>query len=141
MNKKIASGVVGALVLGGIIFYGGVAYGKTLTPARGQFDNGQMSAGANNFRGVNGLGNRGGGSAFGEVITKDSASLSIKLQDGSTKLILLGTSTPVSKTSAGSLSDILVGVDVGVGGTTNTDGSISAKSIQLLPQLPARAKN
>jgi hypothetical protein len=129
MNKQIAAGVVGAVIILVGVFYGGVVYGKSQTPARGQFSN--SSARAGTF----GQGNRmmNGGFTIGEVISKDASSLTIKMQDGSTKIVLLGSSTSVMKTASGTMDDLVIGSNVTVMGTANSDGSMTAQSVQIRP--------
>ncbi|MES2135069.1 MAG: hypothetical protein V4449_02425 [Patescibacteria group bacterium] len=130
MNKKIIVGIVVVVLLAGS-FYGGMVYGKSSTPVRGQFGNGQFSG---NPAGMGGMrAGMGGGLTAGEIISKDATSVTIKMQDGSTKIVLIGESTQVMKTSAGSADDLSVGTNVAVTGTTNSDGSITGQSVQIRP--------
>lgn len=133
MNNKIIAGVVGAVVLVGASFYGGVAYEKSRgTPL--QFGSGNSEQFQNRGMGAMGLrGGTGGGITAGEIISKDTTSITIKMQDGSTNIVLIGESTEVMKTEAGSLDDLSVGTSVTVVGTTNSDGSITGQDIQIRP--------
>jgi len=79
----------------------------------------EMRAGAN------------GGFTSGEIIAKDDKSITIKLQDGGSKIIFLTSNTPVTKNISGSLVDLKVGSAVTVSGTPNQDGSVSAQSVQI----------
>lgn len=74
-----------------------------------------------------------GGFASGEIISKDANSMTIKLQNGSTKLVLIGGSAQILTTATTTSDVLLVGTPVTVTGTSNTDGSITAQSIQLRP--------
>ena len=134
MNKKIVAGIVGVVIIVGAAFYGGMVYGKSSTPARGQFGNGQFTGGSN---GAGGTGIRGGinrgGFTAGEIISKDASSITIKMQDGSTKIILIGSSTQVTKSTTGSSDDLTTGVNVTVTGTANSAGSVTAESVQIRP--------
>lgn len=131
MNKKILGGIVTALVVVGGSFYGGMAYAKSTTPSRGQFTaNGQFGAGV---AGASRTGMRTGGFTAGQILLKDATSITIKMQDGSTKIVLIGSSTQIMKTAAGSQNDLATGTEVTVTGPTNSDGSITAQSVQIRP--------
>lgn len=121
-------------------FYGGTVYGKTHSGQnRGLFAGGQFGAQMGGMR----TARAGAGFSSGEIISKDATSMTIKLATGSTQIVLLSTSTPVTKSIAGNLSDLSVETPVMVSGTTNSDGSITAQSIQIRPtgvQLPQGAR-
>ncbi len=157
MNKKILLvGVVLLVVIVGVgSFYGGMAYAKSSSKGQmGRNFNGQQF-GAN----IAGMGQRGdmanrvggagamGGFVSGEVISQDSQSITIKLKDtgkaelsSGTKIIFFSSSTQVMKTSTGSTNDIAVGSSLTITGTPNSDGSITAQSIQIRPSVPAVGK-
>ena len=128
MNKTIMIVLVVAVtVVGGSAFYGGMKYdqGKNKT---------ERQAGTRQFVGSNGgpRGARAGnGFAGGEVISKDDKSITIKLQDGGSKIVFVSDSTAVMKSAQGSLGDVAVGGQVMATGSPNPDGSISAQSIQI----------
>src|SRR3989338_8524099 len=134
MNTKIIAGVVGAVVIAGAAFYGGMVYGKSKIPARGQFGSGQFVGGSNGVR-MQGArtGSNGGGFTAGEIISKDASSITIKMQDGSTKIVLVGSSIEITKSAAGSVEDLATGINVTVVGTANSDGSVTAESVQIRP--------
>ncbi|MFZ2522228.1 MAG: hypothetical protein WAX44_04585 [Minisyncoccia bacterium] len=132
MNKKIITGVIVVVVVGGV-FYGGMTYGKSATPARGQFANGQFTGNINGARGAGARVGMNGGFTAGEIISKDATSVTIKMQDGSTKIALIASSTQIMKSSTGSLSDLSTGVNVTITGAANSDGSVTAQSMQIRP--------
>jgi hypothetical protein len=74
----------------------------------------------------------------GEVISKDDKSITVKTQDGGSKIIILSNTTIYSKTSEGTIQDITVGENVGVFGTENSDKSMTAQNVQINPQFQAR---
>ncbi len=131
MNKQIILGIVGLLVIAGA-FYGGMTYAKSKIPARGQFGNGQFVANGQ-LPGGDARGGMNGGFTSGEIISKDASSITIKMQDGSTKIVLVSGSTQVMKTASGNLSDLINGTNVVITGSTNSDGSITGQSIQIRP--------
>jgi len=146
MNKKtlLVSCVLLVVVVGAGSFYGGMVYGKSSSKGSfaGNFNPEQLGAnvagmGQKGTR-VNGTGMTGAGGGFvlGEVISQDEQSITLKLQEAGTKIIFFSSSTQVTKTQEGSISNISVGESLTVTGKTNTDGSITAQSIQIRPSTP-----
>lgn len=145
---------VGAILIGGAGFFGGTLYQKSVTPKAvlggrtGANATGRGFGGANGVGGVNGAngvngagGQRAGGMGFrpvaGQIISKDDKSITVKMQDGSSRIVLFSASTQISKSQATDASSLAVGETVRVIGTVNTDGSVTAQDIQLNPvQLP-----
>jgi hypothetical protein len=76
---------------------------------------------------------RGGGFNAGTVAGKDAQSVTLKAADGSSKVIFFSSSTTVDKSVVGTPSDLQTGDIITVQGTTNSDGSITATSIQIRP--------
>lgn len=131
-TNKLISLVVGvAIIVGGVSFYGGMKYGQSKISQFAGAGNGMRvrSGGA----GVGFGGRTAGGFVNGEILTKDSQSVTIKMRDGSSKIVFYSASTEVGKTVNGASSDLEVGKNVSVNGTPNPDGSITAQSIQLRP--------
>jgi hypothetical protein len=93
----------------------------------------QFPAGTNGqIQNRNGLGGR---PVTGEVINIDDTSITVKTQDGGSKIIMLSNTTTYSKTAEGTIQDVVVGRQVGVVGTENSDKSMTAQTIQLNPQF------
>ena len=76
---------------------------------------------------------RGAGFLTGTVLSKDASTLTLKMADGSTKIVLYSGSTQVMHTTAGTADDVAVGSQVSVQGTTNPDGSTTASTISIRP--------
>jgi len=74
---------------------------------------------------------RGGSVIKGEIISQDEKSITVKLPDGSSKIIWVLENTKINKTAEGSVDDLEVGKRVAVWGQENSDKSISASNIQL----------
>jgi len=139
MNRKIVAAIAGIIVIAGASFYGGMTYAKSITPARGQFSGGQFMGGTNGVRGTGIRGGaNGGGFTAGEITSKDASSVTIKTQDGSTKIVLVGSRTQIMKSAAGLMEDLATGVNVTVTGAVNSDGSITAELLQIRSSLPER---
>ncbi|MFA5831023.1 MAG: hypothetical protein WC878_04310 [Candidatus Paceibacterota bacterium] len=137
-KKNIAIVVIVAILLCGISFYSGIKYaGIQRVSERTQFA-GQFGMEQNGARmGLNGqrTGMRGGGSGMvsGEILSKDAKSITIKDRTGGSKIVFLGASTEVMKSSVGALDDLTVGTNVITNGTPNADGSITALTVQIRP--------
>jgi hypothetical protein len=130
MNKGIVIMIIVALVSLGIGFYGGVQYqlskGNTSRMA------GNMPGGFPGGSGQPGSGKTGGSQPVsGEITAIDDTSLTVKTQDGSSKIVLFSSSTKVNKTAEGSKSDLVKGEQVMVIGTTSTDGTVTAQTISV----------
>jgi hypothetical protein len=67
----------------------------------------------------------------GEIISQDDTSITVKLQDGSSKIVILSGNTNINKSSEGSKSDLKTGERVTAFGTTNSDGSITAQNVSI----------
>lgn len=129
MRKHIIMVAVAGLVIGGAAGYL-APHGAAVSAARGQFTQGQFAG----RTGAAGAARGGfGGGTMGEVISFANGTLTLKTADGGTKLVLVGTSTPILTTKAGSAADLSVGANVLVVGSGNSDGSITAQSVQVRP--------
>lgn len=133
-NNLIITVIIG-VVAAGVGFFGGTKYQESKQPVSNrQFGNGSGGGGQGGVGQYRG-GRAGGGQVVGEIISMDDKSITIKLQDGSSKIVLLSDTTSINKSSAGSKSDLKTGERVGVFGATNSDGSVTAQNIQLNPNF------
>lgn len=132
MKNPMIITLIVALVVGAAAFFGGMQYQKAKVPGSMQ---GQ-------FRGQNGGGPQGGfqvrsgnGQRMmpvnGEIISQDETSITVKMQDGSSKIVILSDDTKINKSSEGSKSDLKTGETVTAVGTTNSDGSITAQNVSI----------
>lgn len=123
-------------MVGGLGFYGGMQYGKNGNAAvaygAGRFGPGAVG-GAQGTR----AGMMRNGASVGEILSKDDKSMTLKVGDTGSRIIFFSTTTTVTKSVPGSMSDLSVGGYVSVLGTPNQDGSVSAQSIQIRPAPPA----
>ncbi|HEX6976770.1 MAG TPA: DUF5666 domain-containing protein [Patescibacteria group bacterium] len=71
----------------------------------------------------------------GEVISADDKSITVKMSDGSTKIVFLSGNTTVEKTDPAQTKDLATGTKVAVFGSTNPDGSVTAQNIQINPVI------
>jgi len=133
------------IMVGGGTFYGGMKYGEGKSPL-GQFSGQNFQNLSSEQRQELFQGNvggafqervgRGAGAGFlnGEVIARDEQSLTLKMPDGGSKIVFFSDSTEISKTTEGTKNDIEVGKQIVVSGEQNSDGSYTAKTIQLSPR-------
>lgn len=156
MSKKIQIipiAIVGVLALGGG-FFGGMQYGGGSGPERGirggdiaanltrpfgsggDHDDwrggGQHQSDGDHLGGPSGSSRiRGGGGLLGEVIAIEDGALTLKTQDGGSKIVFFAADTQVREIISGNIDDALTGEQVLVFGQENPDGSYSAQSIQF----------
>jgi hypothetical protein len=132
--------VIIALAVGAAAFFGGMQYQKSKTPIIAGFNNGSGNGRGGTGQGGNGQFQRRGGNnqgirpVLGDIIATDDKSITVKLQDGSTKIVILSESTAINKADQAQKSDLKTGEKVMVLGPTNSDGSVTAQNIQLNPQ-------
>ncbi len=137
--KKILPIIIAIVVIGGGAFYGGMKYGQsTRQNFVRQNLGGQQSSIVGGARLRQGFG--GQGFIAGEIISKDDPakdgagkSITVKLPDGSSKIIFYSGSTEISKSVSGTSNDLETGKTITVNGTANSDGSFTAETIQLRP--------
>jgi len=147
--------VITVVVVGGVGFFGGMKYQEsqaTNNSGIGQLGNNAMNdnnAGSFSRRDRTGDNSRNFGSSqngdstrsgFGRPVagvneSKDNNSITVKLDDESSKLVILPDSVTVSKAETGSLDDLKTGEKVSVFGTENSDGSVTANNVQLNPMF------
>jgi len=136
MKKLAPMLVVGALLIGGVSFYGGMASAKGKSTDRG--GNFERAAGMNGNAafagrgpGAGGAARMGGGFTAGEILAKDATSITLKLMDGGSKIVFLSDTTKINKAAEGTKDDLAVGTQVVVMGTSGTEGSVTATSVQI----------
>jgi hypothetical protein len=122
-----------AIVIAGAAFYGGMQFSQSQASAGGNNAQRQRQFGNGNINGRFGVGRGGPGGNLtnGEIMSKDAQSITIKMRDGSSKIVFYSPSTRVGKTTDATSDDLKEGTTVMVTGTSNTDGSVTAQSIQL----------
>ncbi len=147
----IIVGVVGA----GLGFAGGTVYAKysAQNNFRPMVGTNRPNGGDQNFRGTagsNGKNTNGsaqgntllqmrGGAVTGQVTAKDDKSLTIKLNDGSSRIVNLSDSTTYRISSESSLDKIEVGTVVATFGSANSDGSTTATSVEINHMMRGQA--
>ena len=130
-NKLIIAIIVTSLVAGSLSFVGGVKYQQTKLPARrASLADRHGTGGVGETFGEN-FGPRGFTPIRGEIVTISEGSLSIKLPDGSGKIVLLEKTARINRVEEASVEDLSAGVQISVFGQENDDGSLTARDIQI----------
>lgn len=132
-NKQIIITLVVAIIVGAAAFFGGMQYQKFQRNVFFTTNGGE----GGRFGGARfGQGGRGGFTpVIGQITESDDKTMTVKMQDGSSKIVVLSGTSSINKSSAGTKSDLKAGETVAVFGSTNSDGSVTAQSIQLNPQM------
>jgi len=142
--KKTILFIVILIVVAGGAFYGGMKYGQSKNVSgnlsRQNFQNLTPEQRQQLSQGRTGGANRAD-FLSGEVISKDNQSLTLKISDGSSKIIFFSDSTAISKMADASTSDIEIGKQIMITGQQNSDGSYTAKTIQLSPRPQSQTNN
>ena len=150
--KKVLAIIIALIVVGSGAFYGGIKYQESKNSSgnfsRQNFQNlseeQRQQISERDIRDNLGQSvNRGADQNLfsGEVITKDEESLTLKMIDGGSKIIFFSDSTEISKTTDGSIDEIEIGKQIMISGEQNSDGSYTAKIIQLSPHYPSPKNN
>jgi len=140
-NTKVIIPIILVLVGLGAGFFGGIQYRNyQINKARSSFAAGGASgATASGFQrftgrtGGTGTGAARGGAVTGSILSVDGNSFTVKLADGSSKIVLFSASTTYSNTISAAQTDLKVGGNVMVMGSTNSDGSVTATNVQINP--------
>lgn len=135
MNSKtiiIVSILVIAVGIGA--FFAGMQYGKNAGIGAKQyqrFQQGMIGRNGNGFFRRGTAQNAGETPIRGQIINTGNGTVTVKMQDGESKIIILSGTTQITKSATGSASDLKNGEQILVVGTNNSDGSVTADTVQL----------
>jgi hypothetical protein len=124
MKKNITILIIAILVAGGAGFFGGMQYqkgAKVAAPA------GMARAGFTGTR----TRATGTGLTSGQILAKTDNSLTIKSATGGSEIVFLAPSSQIMQSSTTTIANLNVGESIMVTGATNSDGSITAKTVQV----------
>ena len=146
MNRNhLITVVIGAVVVSGASFWGGMSYANSATVRPAQYAGGSFPGRQGGFRAST------NGGAFGTIVSLDANSITVQLgpstgsgkaastsaqtngNESGSKIVIFDSTTQIGKFVIGSASDLAVGENVIVAGTPNSDGSMTAQSIQIRP--------
>lgn len=139
MDKKVTIAVmVTAIIFGALGFGGGVLTTRATGAAgAGRFTGQGIAGGATrDFVGPDGAAGRGqrmggGGVAVGKITEKDDKSFTVKMPDGSSKVVYYSSTTTFDTVSEGSASDLSVDTTVTAMGTATDSGDITAQRVTI----------
>ncbi len=131
-NSKLLIAILATtLVAGAAGFFGGMQYQKSKKVVMGNFPvmSEQFRSGERQMFGGD-LQDRGR-MTRGEIIDSDEKSITVKLPDGSSRIIFVGETTKISESTPSAKERLTEGTQVFVTGTANPDGSMNATLIQI----------
>jgi hypothetical protein len=113
-----------------VAFVGGMYYGKvTARPSFPGFGAGGLSSSTRG--GFAGRGGAGGGFVMGSITGVNGQSITISEPNGNSAVVFYSSSTDVIEPQPAPMSALTAGTNVIVTGATNSDGSVTAQSIQI----------
>jgi len=121
-SVHIIWGIVAVVALTGGFFWGKAS----VHPSFGNGAYGTFSA-STTRRGAG----SGGGFVAGQISAMDSSSITLQLPNGNSEVVFYSSSTSVTEPTVVPVSNLTVGTNVMIGGTQNSDGSLTAQSIQV----------
>lgn len=130
--KKIKTYIIWVIVAI-IALVGGIFWGKAMG-ASGAASTQRPFAGAfaSSTRGFAGRGAGAGGSVYaGQVASISGTNLTLQLPNGNSEVVFYATSTPVNEQASVPISKVAKGTNVIINGTANSDGSVTAQSIEI----------
>jgi hypothetical protein len=107
-----------------VALVGGIWYGKSSVASKAASATAARS-------GYGRTGAASGGFVSGQIISVSSSSLTISLANGNSQVVFYSGSTQIMKPTAVPASALAAGTRVMIGGVANSDGSLTAQSIQV----------
>jgi hypothetical protein len=130
INKQIiTSSIITTIIASSIGYYLGTHRVSTQTNIR----SGSMMGQGGAMRGGFARGGTSGGIINGDVVSFTDTILTVKSRDGGSRVILFTGTTKVSKSVEGTRADVKDGSKVLIIGSQNSDGSVTAETVQLRP--------
>ena len=125
MKKNWITVVVGIVCALAFFFIGRATVGTSTTAGRGAF---ASSTRTGAFAGRAGA---GGGFVAGTVVSISNGVMTVSLANGNSENVYYSSSTSIIKPQPASASQLTPGTLVMVGGSSNSDGSVTASTIQV----------
>ena len=117
-----------------VLFVGGSFYGKSMAPAGFASRGGTFASSTRaRFTGSRTGVGAGMGVVSGQILSLASSSFTVQLSNGNSQAVFYSSSTSVMKPTPAPVSALMAGTMVMIDGTENSDGSLTAQSIQVRP--------
>jgi hypothetical protein len=126
--KHIIITIICVVCVGGGAFYGGMMYQKSQRPS---FSGGMPGGAGGSGSSATQTQKTSYQPIVGTVSSADASSLTVRQENGSSRIVLSSSSTKVSRLLDALMSDIKTNDAVTVLGTINTDGTVTAASVSL----------
>jgi hypothetical protein len=141
MNRtvRIILGIVVLVLVAGASFYGGTVYGKSQAQAalaarrQGAFPGAGANGQFTGQPGPNGRTGGQGGMLFGQIKEIGEGALTVTDNNGKETKVTVTDTTLIEKQASVKLTDLAQGETVMVSGSQGTDGTITARSVQVAP--------
>ena len=127
MKKNVIILIIAIVIAGAGGFYGGMQYQKGVKVSAAA---GAARAGFTGTR-TGRTGAAGAGFTSGQILAKTDNSLTIKVATGGSEIVFLAPSSQIMQSSTTTIASLNVGQNIMVTGTTNSDGSVTAKTVQV----------
>lgn len=130
--------IIFGIVIAVVAFFGGMKYQQSKVSAAtagNRFAGAAQGRNGQNGRFGGARGGNFGGATTGQIVSVDADSITVKMPDGSSKIVNLTGSTSYSKTDTAAKTDLKMGENIAAFGAANSDGSMTATNIQLNPQM------
>ena len=134
-DKKIGTAAVAAIAIISLVAGFGIGWSfsgskKSSFPSNGNFQQ-MRNGGSGQFGGAR---QSGLSIVSGEVMKLDANSMTVKTEDGSSKVVYFSESTVVSQMATSSVESLQSGKQVIVSGKENSNGFLTVSSIQIRPE-------
>lgn len=135
MKQQTLIFVLVAIIAAGVGFFGGMQYQQNAQQSAFGYPQmmGQNRTGNNRPNGMMNGTRSGMRPVNGEIIAVDATSITVKNADGSSRIVILSEKTAINNEVAASRDDLKVGTKISAFGSDNSDGSMTALSVQLNP--------
>ncbi len=111
----------------------GHEYGETKTTKTATGATSAYAGGTGRRTGGAGFGAGGTTPVIGTILSNSNGIYTISIASGGSKNVLVGSSTTITKSTAGTTADLANGTNVIVTGTTDSSGNVDATGIQIRP--------